>query len=133
EEEGIPMPLKVLLGECWDTPYELLRPKLAHLAQWLAQQPETGLKCLDKVYRVAKGLVSMLDDTLRRYAYGEGVDFDTEPDGEQIRALLAILLSRHKVWHYSELRQPLLEFCHRHGILCEEIVAYGSSPLLDNF
>jgi curved DNA-binding protein CbpA len=131
-DESIPSALKALLAECWDSPYELLRPKLAQLAQWLSQQPETGLKCLDKVHRIAKSLLGHLDDTLRRYAYSEGADFDLEPESDWLGDLLATFLARHKVGHYRDLRQPLLAFCHRHGVLCEEIVAHAS-PLLENF
>ena len=62
EEEGVPPALKELLAECWDTPYIQLRTKLAHLAQWLAQQPQAGLKCLDKIHFVGKSLLGQLNE-----------------------------------------------------------------------
>jgi hypothetical protein len=131
-KEGVPDALKELLAECWDTPYPQLRMKLAHFAQWLAQQPETGLKSLDRIHSVGKSLLGQLNEALRRFAYSEGVDFDTDPDPDQLRDLLALFLARNKVWYYHDLRQPLLEFCLRHGVLCEEITGY-CSPLLDEF
>lgn len=132
QRDDVPGALKELVAACWDTPHVQLRSKLAHFAQWLAQQPLTALKNLDRIHAVDRSLLGQLNEALRRYAYSEGVDFDTDPEPDQLRDLLALFLANNKVWYYHDLRQPLLEFCLRHGVLCEEIVGYGSE-LLETF